>query len=96
MARREKVRALKDARYEAKGVEMGKRRDPKSARPSPRKPPTRADDFDEEEDEEDWEDEEDYDDDDEPAFTMKQKGKGSMSMQDLIRAELEEINREGR
>ena len=95
MARREKVRALKDARYEAKGVEMGKRRDPKSARPSPRKPPTRADDFDEEEDEEDWEDEEDYDD-DEPAFTMKQKGKGSMSMQDLIRAELEEINREGR
>ena len=91
MARREKVRALKNARYEAKGVEMGKRRDPKSARPSPRKPPAQADDFDEEE-EEDWEDEED----DEPAFTIKQKGKGSMSMQDLIRAELEEINREGR
>ena len=47
-------------------------------------------------DEDEWDDEdEDEDWDDESSFTMNVKSKGAQTIQDMIRAELAEINREG-
>ncbi|OUS43465.1 P-loop containing nucleoside triphosphate hydrolase protein [Ostreococcus tauri] len=84
--RQEKVKAMKEERYEAKGEAMRKARGGKPAK----KPVSKE--------EEEWDDEEELDEDwdDESSFTVNAKGKGAKTIQDMIRAELEEINREGR
>ena len=88
--RREKAKSVKDAKYEAKGLAMGKSRPKKKE--GAKKPTSDASDGDEDE----WDDEdEDEDWDDESSFTMNVKSKGAQTIQDMIRAELAEINREG-
>jgi|TARA_B100000287_G_scaffold397615_1_gene414376 GTP-binding protein len=89
--RREKVRAMKEEKYEAKGKAMAvaRRSSGKTMKP-PRvvAAKTRA-----AEDDDEWDDEEEEEEDweDESSFTMNVKSKGAKTIQDMIRAELDEI-----
>ena len=88
--RREKVRVMKEEKYEAKGKSMAaaRRSSGKTSKPRVVASKTRDDEDDdawddEDEDDEDWEDE--------STFTMNVKSKGAKTIQDMIRAELDEI-----
>ena len=104
--RREKQRLIKDERYEAKGRAMGRAPTKRPANGKTSKSPVRAeapakkksqqtvwggdDDEDDDDDDDDWDD-----DDDNNSFAMRDKGKGQKSIQDMIKAELAELRREG-
>ena len=107
--RREKQRLIKDEKYEAKGRAMGRAPTKRPANGKTSKSPAReeapakkksqqpawagggANDDDDDDDDDDWDD----DDDDDSSFAMKSKGKGQKSIQDMIKAELAELRREG-
>jgi len=98
--RREKQRLVQDEKYEAKGRALGRA---PTKRPTSEKmskvltrasaPAKESDEWDADNDDDDFDDDDD-DDDGSSSFAMKSKGKGQKSMQDMIKAELQEMRRE--